>query len=166
MSGEDSLAMTTMRFEGPDINGEAISCTVQQLLLILDELVLSHAIAECVWYGADIQPAIGPLSRHDSRSPIRIGESDVLDSLLRSLPFPQIDFGVFAAFRTDAVPLNEVVSAEGPPGRKRVGSIVELAAIDDTYIEVTSDHDEIIRRLRIRFPTGKVLHVDQQGMAT
>jgi hypothetical protein len=35
--------------------------------------------------------------------------------------------------------------------------VIELRAFDDAYIEVTNEHDDVVRRMRARFPRGKIL---------
>jgi hypothetical protein len=150
---------TTIQLKGRDIDGDCVTCTIAQLLLILGELESACGQSSLVWYGDQMDPALGQLSRFGTLSPLKIGAISDVQSLLRSLSYPQIDFGLFIAISADAVaPASDTtLSVQGPSGQRHAGSVIELLAFDDTYVEVTTERDDVVRGLMARFPGGKIL---------
>jgi len=146
--------MTTIQLTGADIDGDPTSCTVAQFLQILHELALCAGTADLVWFGADMSPDLGQLERFQSEFASRIGSLKDVRGLLRSLSFPQIDFGILIAVATEEnAPRPKIaLYSEGPAGRRYQSSEVELLAFDDSYIEVTTDRSEVLQHLNDRFP--------------
>ena len=144
--------MRTVRLTGSDIDGDRISCTIAQLAIVFAELADRDGIQDLVWYGADMDPALGDLEPFAGGVPVKVGSVGDVIALLRKLSFPQIDWGVFMALSTaDRFDPRHPISAEGPAGKRFAGSDVEVIAIDDTYIEIIADRADIIEGLREQF---------------
>jgi hypothetical protein len=131
-----------------------VSCTVVQFLRILDKLATCNGTGDLIWFGADMSPNLGPLEKFQSEFASRISSLDDVCGLLRSLSFPQIDFGIFIAVATEenAPGPKHALYSEGPAGRRYHRSEVELLAFDDSYIEITTDRPEVLRHLNEHFP--------------
>jgi len=148
--------VTTIRLTGADINGDSVSCTVEQLLVVLEELGSAGDADTIVWYAADMDPALGELEPYAGPA-AEIGNYAALLALLRGLKFPQIDFGLLIAISetSPGSPVGMVLAADGPSGTRWPNSAIELLAFDDTFIEVTTNREHIVERLRVRFPAGR-----------
>jgi hypothetical protein len=157
--GKRGGAMTTLQLSGTDIDGDKLSCTVPQFLLILQELAADAGLANLLWYGADMSPSSGKLERFGTQSASRIGTLDDLTGLFRSLSIKQLDFGILVAVTSaeSSPPPTTLLSSEGEAGRRFDGSEIELIAYDNTYIEITSDRLDVLQRLVARFPMAKVI---------
>jgi hypothetical protein len=148
--------MTTIQLTGADIDNGAVSCTVAQFLIVLEVLATCSSVADLIWYGADVSPCLGRLQPFGTSTASKIGQIENVQNLFRSLSFPQIDFGILIASRgadTDALPGS--FSAEGPPSQRFENSEIEILAFDDAHIEITSNLDDVLRRLLARFPNAK-----------
>lgn len=150
--------MSTIQLSGSDINGDQTSCTIEQLIIVFEALATYSDKQDLVWHGADMTPAFGDLNPYGTAVPVRIGDVRSVIELLRALSFPQLDFGVFIG-RVPTAQLEipaEKVSAEGPPRKRSTNSQIEVVAFDDTFIEITTDHQDILRNLRDRFAGARV----------
>jgi hypothetical protein len=154
--------MTTLRFDGVDIDGDNATCTIPQFLLILEELTTCEGVNNLIWFGADIEPAFGALEKFRVSSAVRVGSVADLQRLLQELTIPQIIFGVFIGIATEenAPGSWNKFYAEGAAGRRYESSVIELLAFDTSHIEITTDQADILHRLIERFPAAKL--VDKQ----
>jgi hypothetical protein len=145
--------MSTIQLRGGDINGDQTSCTVAQLVIVFETLAKYGEVPDLVWYGADMSPSFGRLNPYGRDVPVRIGSIASVIELLRTLSFPQLDFGVFTGRSPSTNPevLTQHVSAEGAPRKRSADSQIEVVAFDDIFIEITTDRADILQNLRDRF---------------
>ncbi|MCP3383629.1 hypothetical protein NLM31_24990 [Bradyrhizobium sp. CCGUVB4N] len=151
--------MATIQLSGSDIDGDQHSCTVAQLIAMFRLIAGYPEGRDLLWYAGDFEPALGPLAPYAGPVALPIGNTCRVLELLGSLSFYQLDFGLFAGFSlsSDPVVLHEEVSAEGEPGPRIEGSLIEVIAHDDTFIEVTTSRASILDDLRNRFPAANVI---------
>lgn len=149
----------TIQLSGRDIDGDDVSCTVAQFIAVFRMIAAYPEGRDLLWYGGDFEPAVGPLARYAGRVALPIGNIGCMLELLGSLGFYQLDFGLFAGFSpsNDPIAVHEEVSAEGEPGQRIKGSLIEVIAYDDTFIEVTTSRAGILDDFRNRFPAANVI---------
>jgi hypothetical protein len=142
--------MSTIRLCGNDIDGDTVSCTGSQLATVFETIAQTDSRPDCVWHAADVDPSPGELARYGGNAIHLIGGIDRVVDLIGNRP--QVDFGFFseACFDRFGKP-SEHVSAEGPSRKRSKDSRIEVVAFDSTFIEVTTDIEDILENLRDRF---------------
>ena len=143
--------MSTIRLCGNDVDGDAISCAGSQLATVFKTIAQTDSPLDCVWHAADVDPSPGELARYGGNAIHLIGGIDRVVDLIGNRP--QVDFGVFlqmpASIGSESP--GEHVSAEGPSRKRSKDSRIEVVAFDATFIEVTTDIEDILENLRDRF---------------
>lgn len=147
--------MTTIRLSGSDIDGDACSCLVAHFILVFEALDGVVPEADVIWYLGDVEPDMGVLAAYGSAMALPIGNTRRVLELLTTVTFAQLDWGLFAALPARGEsPLPSKIAIAGEPGEPPgcvPGSLIEVEAVDDTYIEIMSNRPDVMQAIRDRF---------------
>jgi hypothetical protein len=144
--------MQILQLRGEDIDGDEFSCTGPQLAKVLDELTEMPELTACAWFAAAvdaIEPGqLEPFGADQWTEILNI--KTVIEQVRATRQF--LD-GVFVAIENSDWPEKtaEAITAYTPMTRSAANSKIELRAYDTTFVEIYSDHPELIERLRPHF---------------
>jgi hypothetical protein len=140
-----------IRLNGEKINGEHVSCTGRQLLIILD--ALSGLAEDCVWFAADVSAnnALPHVLSPHSAEPFRVGSLSELKvaCALVDRYFSGVFLGILRA--SEEIVRRGSFNTEDTPFRDIHEAILEIRAFDTSYYEVYSVKRSLLKPLATRF---------------
>ena len=144
-----------IRLTGSQLNKSVISCTGEQLLILIREL--SENIDSCLWYLADVS-LLSPIKEwkgFESTQPKLLGGTDKLNTYVNKVD--QFLSGVFLAIvsKDKIIRWSNDYETENDQFRDIESAILEIRAFDTSYFEIYSTEKRFIEKLCICFD-GKI----------
>lgn len=144
---------------GTVIDGDTISCTGNQLAIVLESLM--DYVADCKWFVVDVfVPGIYVIHPYTSSNlnvqrPLLLGDTSNLIEFAKSVP--QFEKGIFLCIaKKDIENLRwntNVFDTENPDFIEPAELIIR--AFDTTYFEIISKRKEVIKILTKKFKINK-----------
>jgi hypothetical protein len=149
--GHVTIPNYVMLLSGEKINGENVSCTGRQLLIILNEL--SGLVEDWVWFAADVSAnnALPQVLSPQSAEPFRVGSLSKLKEACAQVD--QYFSGIFLAIQSvsEEIVWSDSLSTEDARFRDIHEAILEIRAFDTSYYEVYSVKRSLLEPLATRF---------------
>ena len=140
-----------VRITGNELNGREISCTGEQLCLVLEEI--SHSGRSLAWFSADVtlNSTSAAWDVYDTGNPVLIGNYDALLALCKDAD--QFTSGVFLGVLESDTPKQwtKAFDTEDVPFSENDTAYIEIRAFDTTYFEIYSCNHELLKGLSERF---------------
>jgi hypothetical protein len=155
--------MFAWALNGKDIDGSSVSCTGVQIASVLDLLGSTDVLRSATWYAGRLDVIGAPqfLDHFDDHLSVVPSLSDLIASVRLK---PQLMDGIFVASDVayaSSLSGTKLTPPSRPIGRLLESSMVEVVAFDTTWIEIYSDHGEIIELLRSQYGGGSLLPLDR-----
>jgi hypothetical protein len=130
-------AVKLEKITGNQINGEMVSCTGLQFVLLINSL--AKQLENCYWYIADISAVGGLLPStlvENSASFIKVGKTQELVQLVGQIE--QLASGIFLAIPESILEpdLSGDFNTESDPTEDLGDAVLEIRALDTSYFEV------------------------------
>jgi hypothetical protein len=140
--------MYVVRLKGSQINGNEISCTGEQLVIILN--VFKSILARYKWFAADLTTNNGalPLQLRGQVQPFLVG--NIQDLIRAASNIDQLFSGVFLAIPESAegIKNRKFWDTEDIPNEEDIElSDLEIHAFDTTYFEIFAKEPFLLEKL-------------------